>query len=72
MSTVLDLGLLIRQVGTSSVTNMYQQYLNKAQSSLAGLSSEELKELINDDEKLENRVNDVVTFVDSILRARRN
>lgn len=39
---------------------MFQQYLNQATSAVAYLSSDELKELINDDEKLEERINDVV------------
>lgn len=41
---------------------MYQQYMNQAQASIAYLSTDELKELINDDEKLEERVNEVVSF----------
>lgn len=41
---------------------MFQQYLNQATSALAYLSSDELKELLNDDEKLEERVTDVVSF----------
>lgn len=39
---------------------MYQQYLNQAQQSIAGLSSDDLKELLNNDAKLEERVNVVV------------
>lgn len=39
---------------------MYQQYLNQAVSSLGHLSSDELKDLLNDDDKLDNRVNDAV------------
>lgn len=39
---------------------MFQQYLHQATSAVAYLSSDELKELINDDEKLEERINDVV------------
>lgn len=39
---------------------MYQQYLNQAKAALDYLSSDELKELLNDDDKLEERVNDVV------------
>lgn len=40
---------------------MYQQYVYQAQSAIAYLSTDELKELINDDEKLEERVMDVVS-----------
>lgn len=40
---------------------MYQQYLNQAQSAINNLSSDELKELLNDDEKLEVHVNDAVS-----------
>lgn len=40
---------------------MYQQYMYQSQSAIAYLSTEELKELINDDEKLEERVIDVVS-----------
>lgn len=39
---------------------MFQHYLNKAQSTLAGLSATELNELLNNDEKLEERVTAVV------------
>lgn len=39
---------------------MFQQYLNQANTAVAYLSSDELKELIDDDEKLEERINDVV------------
>lgn len=39
---------------------MFQPILNKAQASLAGLTSAELSELLNDDEKLEERVNAAV------------
>lgn len=44
---------------------MYQQYLNQAQSAIGSLSSDELKELLNDDEKLEVHVNNVVSFKNS-------
>lgn len=40
---------------------MYQQYLNSAQASLHQLSSDELKELLNDDEKLEEKINESVS-----------
>lgn len=40
---------------------MYQQYLNQATATISNLSSDELKELLNDDEKLEVHVNDVVS-----------
>lgn len=46
---------------------MYQQYVYQAQSAIAYLSTDELKELINDDEKLEERVMDVVSVALSIL-----
>lgn len=42
---------------------MFQQYMHQAQTAIAYLSTDELKELINDDEKLEERVNDVVGSV---------
>ncbi|XP_055375129.1 vacuolar protein sorting-associated protein 37B [Condylostylus longicornis] len=35
---------------------MYQQYMNQLQISLTNLSSDELKDLLNDDDKLEERV----------------
>lgn len=40
---------------------MYQQYLNSAQASLHQLSSDDLKELLNDDEKLEQKINESVS-----------
>lgn len=40
---------------------MYQQYLNQAQQSIAGLSSDELKFLLHNDEKLEERVTEAVS-----------
>lgn len=39
---------------------MYQQFFGQAKSDIAYLSSEELKELLNDDDKLESRINNVV------------
>lgn len=56
---------------------MYQQYLNQAKAALDYLSSDELKELLNDDEKLEERVNDVVRkkkflIVDSHITANKD
>uniref|UniRef100_W8CDV2 Vacuolar protein sorting-associated protein 37B n=2 Tax=Ceratitis capitata TaxID=7213 RepID=W8CDV2_CERCA len=39
---------------------MYQEYLNQLQISLAPLSSDELKDLLNDDEKLDEKVNEVL------------
>ncbi|XP_054725750.1 vacuolar protein sorting-associated protein 37B [Anastrepha obliqua] len=39
---------------------MYQEYLNQMQSSIAPLSSDELKDLLNDDEKLEEKVSEVL------------
>ena len=41
---------------------MYQQYLYQAQASLMNLSSDELKELLNDDAKLDERVIESVHF----------
>lgn len=40
---------------------MYQQYIYQVQTTIAQLSTEELKELLNDDTKLEERVMDVVS-----------
>lgn len=40
---------------------MYQQYLNSAQASLHQLSSDELKELLNDEDKLEEKINESVS-----------
>lgn len=48
---------------------MYQQYLNQATAAVAYLSTDELKELINDDEKLEERINDVVSLLNPICIA---
>lgn len=39
---------------------MYQQYLNQLQTSIAPLSSDELKDLLNDDEKLDEKVSEVL------------
>nr|XP_036233610.1 vacuolar protein sorting-associated protein 37B [Bactrocera oleae] len=39
---------------------MYQEYLNQLQSSIAPLSSDELKDLLNDDEKLDEKVSEVL------------
>ncbi|XP_011211249.1 vacuolar protein sorting-associated protein 37B [Bactrocera dorsalis] len=39
---------------------MYQEYLNQLQSSIAPLSSDELKDLLNDDEKLDEKVSVVL------------
>lgn len=41
---------------------MYQQYLNQAQSAISNLDTDALKELMNDDEKLEIHVNEVVCY----------
>lgn len=41
---------------------MFHQYMSQAQSKIAPLSSDELKELINDDVKLEEYVNQVVSY----------
>lgn len=39
---------------------MYQQYMNQIQSTLSYLSSDELKELLNNDDELEKRVDEAV------------
>uniref|UniRef100_A0A0K8TLS7 Putative vacuolar protein sorting 37b n=1 Tax=Tabanus bromius TaxID=304241 RepID=A0A0K8TLS7_TABBR len=39
---------------------MYQQFMNEAQASIANLSSDELKELLNDDDKLEERIDELL------------
>ncbi|XP_055305601.1 vacuolar protein sorting-associated protein 37B [Sitodiplosis mosellana] len=43
---------------------MYQQFFGQAKSDVAYLTSEELKELLNDDDKLESRINNVVNILD--------
>lgn len=40
---------------------MYQQYMNQVQLSLSDMSSDELKELLNNDDELEKRVDEVVS-----------
>jgi hypothetical protein len=42
---------------------MFQQYLNQAQSNLKYLDSKALNELLSDDEKLEQMINEVVSIV---------
>lgn len=44
---------------------MYHQYMNVAQQTLGYMSSDELKDLLNDDEKLEQKVNDSVSHPSS-------
>ncbi|EDV94790.1 vacuolar protein sorting-associated protein 37B [Drosophila grimshawi] len=39
---------------------MYQEYLNQLQSSLFPMNSDQLKELLNDDDKLDNKVDEVL------------
>ncbi|XP_017081732.2 vacuolar protein sorting-associated protein 37C [Drosophila eugracilis] len=39
---------------------MYQEYMNQLQASIAPMASDELKELLNDDEKLETKVDEVL------------
>lgn len=46
---------------------MFHQYMSKAQAKIAPLSSDELKELMNDDEKLEEYVNEVVCIQISVI-----
>jgi len=43
---------------------MYQQQMNQLQLSIANLSSDELKELLNDDDKLEERVNEALNSLE--------
>lgn len=40
---------------------MYQQYINEIQSTISHLSSDELKELLHNDDELEKRVDDAVS-----------
>lgn len=40
---------------------MYQQYLNQAVRTLQNLTSDELKDLLNDDDKLDERVDQAVS-----------
>lgn len=40
---------------------MASQYMNEANAAVAYLSSDDLKELLNNDEKLEERINGVVS-----------
>lgn len=50
---------------------MAHQYLSQANAAVAYLSTDELKELLNNDEKLEERINDVVNspyLLDFFLR----
>ncbi|KAH8344084.1 hypothetical protein KR084_004153 [Drosophila pseudotakahashii] len=60
---------------------MYQEYLNQLQASIAPMGSEELKELLNDDDKLDEKVDEVLqvlrtqktsVFEDNRSRAERN
>lgn len=44
---------------------MYQQYLNQAVRTLQNLSSDELKDLLNDDDKLDERVDQAVQSLES-------
>lgn len=46
---------------------MYQQYINSAKTSLDYLNSDELKDLLNDDDKLEQRVTDAVSNMPDYL-----
>lgn len=41
---------------------MAHQYLSQASAAVAYLSADDLKELLNDDAKLEERINDVVSL----------
>lgn len=54
---------------------MYQEYLNQLQVSIAPLSSDDLKDLLNNDEKLDEKVDEVLevlkTHKDSILSQNR-
>ncbi|XP_068155515.1 vacuolar protein sorting-associated protein 37B [Drosophila tropicalis] len=60
---------------------MYQEYLNQLATSIGPLGSDELKELLNDDEKLDQKVDEVLenlkqqktnVFEDNRIRAERN
>ncbi|XP_017044259.1 vacuolar protein sorting-associated protein 37B [Drosophila ficusphila] len=60
---------------------MYQEYLNQLQASIAPMGSEELKELLNNDDKLDEKVDEVLqslrnqknsVFEDNRSRAERN
>ncbi|KAH8256438.1 hypothetical protein KR032_007239 [Drosophila birchii] len=60
---------------------MYQEYLNQLQATIAPMSSDELKELLNDDTKLDEKVDEVLqvlrtqkttVFEDNRSRAERN
>lgn len=50
---------------TQPILQMYQQYLNQAVRTLQNLSSEELKDLLNDDDKLDERVDQAVQSLES-------
>jgi len=47
---------------------MYQEYLNQVQSTISTLSSDELKELLNNDEMVEEKVDEVL----EVLKAQKN
>ncbi|EDV44337.1 uncharacterized protein Dana_GF18928 [Drosophila ananassae] len=60
---------------------MYQEYLNQLQTTIAPLGSDELKELLNDDDKVDEKVDEVLqalrtekisVFEDNRSRAERN
>lgn len=44
---------------------MYQEYINEVQSSLVQLSSDDLKDLLNDDDKLEQKVDESIVKLES-------
>lgn len=46
---------------------MYQQYVNQIQTSIACLTSDELKELLNNDDELERRVDEVVRTISFVF-----
>ncbi|XP_063697149.1 vacuolar protein sorting-associated protein 37B [Culicoides brevitarsis] len=44
---------------------MYQQYINQIQTSISCLTSDELKELLNNDDELERRVDEVLSSLEN-------
>lgn len=46
---------------------MYVQYMNQAQAKLAYLATDELRDLLNDETKIEDRVTEVVSLAHCVL-----
>lgn len=42
---------------------MYQQYLNTATSTLNFMSSDQLREIFDDDDKLDEKIDEIVRFL---------